>query len=326
MLLSQVIRPLSNLGPSPCHPLDLSICLVNWNTKDMLRDCINSILATTVDLKYEIFVIDNASSDGSVEMMQQEFPDIFLRSNEVNAGFSSANNQGIELARGRNILLLNPDTIVLNGALKKLSDFLDNTPTAGAVAPRLLNTDGTLQYSIRKFPTLLTPFTENTILMRTPLMKSYAFESRLGSWGHKNLREVEQPAGAAFMLKRPVIETLGLLDSNYHMFFEDVDLCYRIRMNGWQIFYYPDAQIIHHAGQSVKKRHNIGEEFYKSLRRYFRVHYGLKGEIKVRSSMIIGSSVFFLYASFLALYRPAAAFEVAKTAFSVMRCGVKSYS
>jgi GT2 family glycosyltransferase len=304
--------------------VDLSICLVSWNTRNLLLDCLNSIFKNSDDLKLEVFVIDNNSFDGSAKMVEQMFPIVRLIANQKNNGFAVANNQGIELAKGRHLLLLNPDTIVLPGALQKMIHFLDDTPNAGAVAAKLYNTDGTLQYSVRRFPTLLTPFTENSILLDSPIISHFTRKSRMYEWDHNSLREVEQPAGAAFMIKRPVIETLGTLDYHYHMFFEDVDLCYRIRRNGWKIYYLPEAGIIHHGGQSVKQRSNIGEEFYKSLIKYFKSHYGSRGEARVRASMIIGSVAFIAYSLFRFFVKPAQAFQIAKSAIHILRCGFQS--
>nr|HPQ42553.1 glycosyltransferase [bacterium] len=189
----------------------------------------------------------------------------------------------------------------------------------GAVAARLLNSDGSLQYSLRTFPNILTPFTENTNLSQVPGIRKFSRRSRLMDWNHDAVREVEQPAGAAFMIKRHVLETLGPLNSCYHMFFEDVDICYRIRRNGWKIYYLPDAEIIHHGGQSVKKRSDMGIQFYKSLIRYFRLHQGKPGEYTVRLSMI-GLSVFCLaFATVELLRKPETGLLTGKSAINVMR-------
>ncbi len=137
--------------------IDLSIIIVNWNTCDLLRACIRSILVNNEQLIIEILVIDNNSSDGSVFMMRREFPDIYLIANKENHGFAKANNQGLELAKGRCLFLLNPDTVIQPHALTRLVTFLDTHPRAGAVAAKLLNTDLSLQYSVRRFPDYLTP-------------------------------------------------------------------------------------------------------------------------------------------------------------------------
>ncbi|MBN1552306.1 glycosyltransferase family 2 protein, partial [bacterium] len=198
-------------------------------------------------------------------------------------------------------------------------EFLETHPDTGAVAPKLLNSDGSLQYSIRKFPTVLTPFTENLNLFHVPFIKRYTSISHLMNWDHESICEVDQPAGAAFMLKRSVIETLGVLDNAYHMFFEDVDLCYRIKRNGWKIYYLPDAQIIHYGGQSVKQSVNIGDEFYKSMLKYFRRHHGSWREKKVRIVMILGSVVYLFFAAFTFFKSPRQAYNLAKSAIKVFR-------
>ncbi|MBN1355494.1 glycosyltransferase family 2 protein [bacterium] len=302
---------------------DLSICLVNWNTRDLLRDCIHSIYNNSGSLSVEIFVIDNASRDGSAEMIMKEFDRIVLIVNPENRGFACANNQGIALSSGRNILLINPDTLVLPGALEQMTRFLDQTPNAGAVAAKLFNQDRSLQYSLRRFPTYLTPFTENPDLNQVPFMRKHTRRSQMAEWDHNEIRSVDQPAGAALMIKRVVIETLGTLDKSYHMFFEDVDVCYRIKRNGWLTYYLPEAGIVHYGGRSVRQRHNVGEEFYRSLIIYFRSHHGRWGENQIRASMIAGSLIYLAYAFFRYAFVPRKAFSLAKTALMVLGCGLR---
>ncbi len=313
VLPKQVYR--SDQGSVP----DISICLVNWNTKDMLRDCLQSIDQHKDDLQIEVFVIDNASNDGSGDMVKTEFPNVYLIENNTNRGFAQANNQGIHQSSGRHIFLLNPDTVILPGALTAMVRFLDTHPQAGAVAARLFNTDGTLQYSLRHFPNFLTPFTENTNLAHIPGIHCYSRRSRMMTWSHETVREVEQPAGAALMIKRACIETLGSLNSCYHMFFEDVDICYRIRENGWKIYYLPEARIIHHGGQSVKKRKDMGLQFYRSLIKFFRIHRGRSWEYYVRIFMVILSLYCMFYSLILMLRHPKKSVVIGKSAFNVMR-------
>jgi GT2 family glycosyltransferase len=298
---------------------DISICLVNWNTRDMLRDCLASIYEQKEHLHIEIFVIDNASDDESARMVKKEFPEVVLIANTDNKGFARANNQGIQRATGRHVFLLNPDTVILPDALTEMVRFLDSNPRAGAVAARLFNTDGTLQYSLRHFPNFLTPFTENTNLAHIPGIHCHSKKSRLMTWSHETVREVEQPAGAALMIKRSCIETLGSLNSCYHMFFEDVDICYRIRENGWKIYYLPDARVVHHGGQSVKKRKDMGLQFYRSLIKFFRIHRGRSWEYYVRVFMVALSLYCMLYSLLLVFRNPKRGLIVGKSAFNVMR-------
>lgn len=306
------------------NDIDLSIIIVNWNTCELLRDCIHSINRNRDDLNLEILVIDNNSSDTSVAMMRRDFPNILLIENHENLGFAKANNQGLQISKGRCLFLLNPDTVIQPEALTRLVRFLDEHPGAGAVAAKLLNSDMTLQYSVRHFPNYLTPFTENSTLFDAPVIYHFSKSSHLMDWDHNAIIEVDQPAGAAFMIKRSVIETLGVLDNEYHMFFEDVDLCYRITKNGWKIFYLPDAIIVHHGGQSVKQRQNVGEEFYRSLIRYFRVHFGIWSERRIRVSMLLVSSALLVYSTALTLFHPSRAYHLAKTSLGVFRCAIAS--
>ena len=196
--------------------------------------------------------------------------------------------------------------------------FLDENPCAGAVAARLINTDGSLQFSLRQFPNFMTPFTENTNLATIPIIFWYSQKSRLMGWPHDTIREVEQPAGAALMIKRSCIETLGSLNGSFHMFFEDVDICYRIRKNGWKIYYLPDAQIIHHGGQSVKKRSDMGTQFYQSLLKFSRLHRGKGWEFSMRISMIVLASYCFAFSLVLLPFRPRRAMSIGKSAMNVV--------
>jgi len=271
--------------------LDLSIVIVNWNTRDLLEGCLRSVFDNADGLDVEVFVVDNASTDGSAGMVAREFPDARLIVNAENLGFARANNQAISMSAGRLVMLLNPDTVVLPGALSKLMVFLDDTPDAGAVAPKLYNPDGSLQYSLRRFPGTLTAFTENPVLRDVPIIKGAAECARLAGWEHNVAAPVEQPMGAALMVRSEVIDKVGLLDERYHMFFEDVDWCYQIKRAGWKIYYVPEAGITHYGGQSAAKRADVGDRFYESLMMYYRKNFGLWKVLEARVVMFAVGAV-----------------------------------
>ncbi len=302
---------------------DLSVVIVNWNTKDLLRECLKSILETKADLNIEIYVVDNASSDSSAEMVEKEFPHVGLIRNQVNLGFGKANNQAISKSSGRNILLLNPDSVVKPQALRSMVDFLDSQKDIGALGARLINSDGSLQYSIRRFPTILTPFTENLRINRLFPIRSYYDRYRLKNWDHSGVREVDQPMGAAFLVKKQVLETLGGFDEIFHMFFEDVDLCWRIKQNGWKIVYYPDAVIVHYGGRSVRKRDNISEEFYQSLLKYFHKNHSIFYFMGVRTFMVFGSILNIVSALVWAPFSLRNSMEIVSASYKVLRAGIK---
>lgn len=230
----------------------ISVIVVTWNSSDFIYDCLNSVLEKS-SAPLEIFVIDNNSADDTVEIVSENFPEVKLVENEKNLGFTFATNQGLTLANGDFLLLLNPDTEITDRALEKLADFLDKRPDAGAVGPQLLNFDDSIQPSCRSFPCQRIYLWEFSGLSRLfPHHKLFS-EWKMGYFDHKTLREVDQPMGACLMIKRDALNSVGLLDRQFYMFYSEVDLCYRLRQNGWKIYFYPDATVYHHMGASVKK-------------------------------------------------------------------------
>jgi len=263
--------------------LDLSISLVNWNTKGILRSCLKSICKSTHRISYEILVVDNGSSDESPEMVEKEFPQVKLIRNRENLGFAKANNQAIKLSSGRYILLLNSDTIVLDGALDKMVEFMNTHPDAGAAGCKLLDSEGNLQKSINKFPSLFCQCWGKSLLPAIfPKIKlgyvidEYHFYSRI--------QEVDWITGAFLVVSKLAIERVGLLDEIFFIYAEDTDLCWRIRKEGWKIYFYPGAKVVHFGGVSIKKRENksIGRRLITtSACQYSRKYYGPVGSILV---------------------------------------------
>jgi len=256
--------------------IDLSIIIVNWNTKDLLRQCLHSLYNETQKISFEVFVVDNASTDGSLEMLEQEFPKVNLIRNIENLGFAKANNQAIRHSKGRYILLLNPDTLILDNALAKMVNFMDVHPKLGAVGCKILKIDGTVDFRCaRRFPTLATEFFE-----KTGLSKKFSNNRLFGSylisyWGHGDSREVNLLTGACMMIRREAIEQVGLLDEDFFMYGEDVEWCYRIQKAGWKVFYYSDAEIIHLGGQSSESvKVEMSIEALKSMNLFFKKRYG----------------------------------------------------
>ncbi len=263
--------------PNKEHP-DLSIVIVNWNVCDLLRDCLLSISAPnarSADLSVETIVVDNASTDGSVEMVRRTFPQVTLIANDDNPGFTGGNNRGIAASRGRYILLLNPDTKVLGDALALMVAYMNAHPAVGALGPTLLNPDGSVQSSRRRFPTPATAFLESTSLQswfpRHRLLRDYYVLDKPDD----AIAQVDWVTGACLLARRAALEQVGLLDDGYFMYSEELDWCRRAKAAGWQIVYYPAAQVIHHGGQSseqVKAFQII--RFNRSKIRYFRQYHG----------------------------------------------------
>jgi len=255
--------------------IDLSIVIVNWNVRDLLRRCLHSISNLQPPPSgLEMIVVDNASTDGSVQMVRTEFPGVHTIANTENRGFPAANNQGIAVAQGRHVLLLNPDTEVVGDALTTMVGFADAHPDVGMVGPQLLNPDGSVQSSRRRFPTLATAFFESTWLQPYAprrLLERYYVLNRPDD----AVQDVDWLYGAALMARREAIAQVGPLDERFFMYSEELDWCRRFREADWRVVYLPAAQIIHHGGKSseqVLPAHHI--HFQTSKVRYFRKYHG----------------------------------------------------
>ncbi|MCL5411594.1 MAG: glycosyltransferase family 2 protein [Patescibacteria group bacterium] len=223
--------------------LELSIIIVNWNTKEVTLDCLRSIYGQTKNISFEIILVDNASFDGSVAAIKKEFPGVVIIENQQNVGFARANNRGMNKAKGRYFLLLNSDTVVLDKALEDLVDFMDKNPKVGAVSPRLVGRDGKIQQSAAKFPSLWHYFNE------------YLFKKMTAWYPEEKLSdlEVDTIAGACLMVRKEVIDQIGSLCEDYFMYSEDVDLCYRIKKSGWIVMSLAQLRVIHLGGESSEK-------------------------------------------------------------------------
>ena len=248
--------------------MDLSIIIVSFNTKELLKECLNSILRAgeqgSKKVKIEVIVIDNASGDSSAKMVEKDFPKIILIKNKDNLGFAQANNQGIKKTRGKYLLLLNSDTRVKPGPLEKLIQFAQKHPEAGIVGAKLVDPDGSVQPSVYHFPTLWRAIREYW-LGQKGVYEKYSPQG-------KKTVEVEAVTGAAMLIPRKTIEKVGLLDERYFMYFEDLDYCQRVKQAGLKVYYLPEAEIIHHHGQSAAK---VGRQAYQYLSRSSKIYNGL---------------------------------------------------
>lgn len=251
--------------------ISLSIVIVSWNTRAILDDCLGSIFANPPGDQFEVLVVDNASTDGTVELIRSRYPQVRLFCSEKNLGFAGGNNLAIPECAGRYVLLLNPDTKILPGALDRLTHFLEETPQAGAAGARLLNADGSLQLSCYPRPEL---FREFWRLFHLDLLYPYA-SYPVEKWPLDRPRRVDVLMGACLLLKREVLEQAGSLDETFFIYSEEVDLCLRIQRAGWQLFWVPQAQVVHYGGQSTQQ---VAAEMFLRLYQgkilYFRKHYG----------------------------------------------------
>jgi len=252
---------------------DLSIVVVNWNVRDLLRRCLDSIYKAGA-LRLEVIVVDNASSDGSAEMVRAEFPAVVLFSNAQNVGFPAGNNQGFAAARGRYVMTLNPDTEIVGDALTRMVAYLAAHGDVGALGPQLLNSDGSVQSSRRRFPTFATALFESTWLQGIAphgVLARYTMDDRPAGM----TQEVDWVTGACILVRRDALESVGGFDEALFMYSEELDWCKRIKSARWKIVYLPEAKVIHHTGksseQAVAARHI---HFQTSKVRYFKKHHG----------------------------------------------------
>lgn len=254
--------------------MKLSILIVSWNTRDLLRNCLRSVeqaLASFPADSVEIFVVDNCSHDGSVQMVREEFPQVQLIENKENVGFARANNQAIQASTGRYVVLLNPDTVVRPDALRILVEFMEARPDVGASGARLLNPDGTLQPSCERFPLLTREFWRLFHLDKVHSYAAYPMER----WPVDTPRAVDVVQGACLLVTRQVLDQAGLLDPDYFIYSEEVDLCRRIKRRGYQIWWVPQAEVIHYGGQSTRQvATTMFLQLYKNKTLYFRKNHG----------------------------------------------------
>jgi GT2 family glycosyltransferase len=262
-----------SLTPNTEHQTpDLSIIIVTWNTRELLAACLQALPAAVGELRVETWVVDNASSDGTVAMVRERFPEVRVIANEGNRGWAGGNNQALKQSRGRHLLLLNADTEPRPGSLATLVRFLDEHPDVGACGPMLLFRDGRVQGNGRRFPTFWKEFLDITGLRHLALG---AYIRRFG-WGREDftkLAEVDEVTGSCLVARHEVVEQIGLLDEQFFMYYDEVDWCYRMKAAGWRVFYVPEAQVVHHVAASAKQ---VGFEAYRRLfesqYRYFRKH------------------------------------------------------
>ena len=240
--------------------VEISIIIVSWNTRELLAGCLRSVYETANDLRFEVFVVDNASTDGSVAMVRGWFPQVHLIENQENVGFAQANNQAIRQSRGCYVLLLNSDTEVYPVSLETMVRFMEEHPQSGGCGPRLLNPDGSLQASCHPMLTTTREFWRLVFLDRLWPRATYVQER----WALDRTHPVEVLKGACFLLRRAALDQVGLLDERYFMYTEEMDLCYRLLQAEWQLWWVPEA-IVKHYGEASSTQ--MAEAMYVELYR-----------------------------------------------------------
>jgi GT2 family glycosyltransferase len=257
------------------NQIDLSIVIVNYNVKEFLLNLLQSIRNAVNNFSVEIIVVDNASDDGSVELLKEKYPDVKLIINEENVGFGAANNQALKIARGKYFLLINPDTIVKENTFNEMISFFKKVPDAGIAGCKVLNPDGTLQLACRRgFPGPWTSFTKVMGLSKIfPKSKLFA-RYNLTYLDENQTYEVDAVSGAFMMMRRELYEKIGGFDSQFFMYGEDLDLCYRSQKNGFKVYYLHTTEVIHFKGESTK-RSSLDETkvFYDAMHLFVRKHF-----------------------------------------------------
>ncbi len=277
---------------------DLSISIVSYNTRDLLRECIASVCRETPSLSFEIIVVDNASADGTVAMLRAEFPDITLIANAQNVGFAAANNQALARSAGRYFLLLNPDTVVLDGCLEKLVEFLDSQPAAAVAGPQLVGPDNAPQISYLDDKTLgfyWRMFVRNSLSALVPLwIKRLLGRGRARAAGDGGAppastgREVGSVAGACFLARRTAIDQVGPMDERFFLYSEETDWARRMRRAGWKVLFFPHARMLHYQGQSAQCVSDFAQKtLYVSHYKYVEKYYGAGGVWLLRGMLVI---------------------------------------
>jgi len=255
--------------------MDISIIIVSWNVRDLLKKCLESIYKYSLDVSFEVFVVDNHSSDGSPAMVRADFPQAVLIENFENLGFAAANNQALAECSGRYVLFLNPDTELVDNSIRAMTLFMDAHPDASALGCKLIYPDGSLQHSCRRFPSIFTDLMESLHLDELFPENRILNYYRMGLKGYDTTHEVDQPAGACLLIRRAVFEKVGILDERFFIYFEEVDLCRRIKKAGGKILFTPDITVVHIANKSTGQVYAESRRYYiRSKLLFFEKHYG----------------------------------------------------
>lgn len=262
--------------------MDLSIIILNFKTKNLLRECLRTVEVAKPSLNFEVIVVDNASNDGTAEMLRAEFPSVRLIQSDRNRGYAGGNNLGIRAASGKYIMVMNPDILVWPQSIEKLVTFMDTHTDVGIAGPQLTNPDGTIQQSCYRYQTLLTPVYRRTILGKLPWAKRAVDLYLMKDFDHKTVRDVDWLLGGALIVRREAMEKVGLLDESFFLYFEDADWCRRFWEHGFRVTYVPDSSMVHFHQRASKGgvltlvKNKVARVHVKSGITYFKKYRGKK--------------------------------------------------
>ena len=292
--------------------MDVSVIIVNWNTKGLLRDCLSSVYEHAGDVDYGIIVIDNASTDGSVSMVKNDFPDVILIENSENRGFAVANNQGMAVAKSKYVLLLNSDTVVLDNAIANTVHFANENPQAAVVGCRVLNPDRTLQRTCFMFPSVLNMLLSSSYLYKLFPKNRFFGREQMTWWDRNDVRQVDVVTGCFMLVRREAIEQVGMMDEEFFIYGEETDWCYRFREKGWKVMFAPVGEIIHFGGQSTaQKPVAMIVQLRLSILKFMKKHYSQPAYLTARFLVALFFAIRLPVWLAKALIRPAARNEAA---------------
>ena len=280
---------------------EISVIIVNWKVRPLVEKCLDSIIANSAGIDVEIIVVDNDSRDGTSEMVMAEYPDVRMIALPRNHGFAAANNLALKQARGKYLFFLNPDTRVTPDFLSKMLAYIKDHPEVGIVGPKILNSDRSLQLSVRRFPDLFSQILIllklKNVLINNKFLANYLF----GDFDYEKEQSVDQIMGAAMVMRREVMDKIGRFDQKFFIWFEEVDICKRAQKAGYKVNYYPEASIIHYGGSSFEKQMIMWKQlvFNKSLLYYFWKHKPIWQWFILLLFMPINLALTFLYVIFL---------------------------
>lgn len=283
--------------------VEVTISIVSYKSKDLLKNCIDSIIRSTKETDYEIVVVDNCSEDGSAELVKKHFPDVNLIENKENVGFGRAHNQSFRVSRGRYFLILNPDTIVFQEAVNKMVKFMDSNDRAGVVGCKIWwDNDKNFMFPdlrIHSLKTALFQFSPFCRFFPNSALSKWYWKSAYRLWNAKKPIEVEGITGGLMMVRRKAFEAAGMFDENFFLFFEEHDLLKRIKEAGWKIFYLPDAEIQHYFEESCRNcSFDIGKVYLESASYYYLKHYKLCGHLLIKTLLACGKMINWIEAKF----------------------------
>lgn len=279
--------------------MDVSILVVAWNVRELLQNCLESVYQGTRDIEFEVIYVDNGSTDGSVEMVREKFPKVRILENKENLGFIRANNQAIEVARGRYVLLLNSDTLVLENVIGKTVAFADQNPKAAVVGCRVLNPDRTLQRNCFRFYSTLNMLLD-ALFLRSLFPRHPLFGRKLyGDWKFDSVREVDVVVGCYSLVRMEAIRQVGVMDEIFFVYGDDIDWCYRFVKAGWKVMFAPVGEIIHYGGQTTRQaRSKFALQLYGAYLINVKKHYSA---LTFWGARLLTACYFFLRAAFWSL-------------------------